>query len=236
MNIVSSRDKDFRLEEFKILHGEVEQRAKEQRDMERNVVLLTGAIYAFLLTHPDALGSGAFDGQSAESLRPLKESCLALLKSGSLDALKAGCLNALKLGPLFDNWAWYLPPIINLLAFIRWRESGLLIELLAKYLRLVESNYLLPLKLEKEEEECANGWEAFLAQERRKERVPNIVSLTHKIFWIVVCAGPWLAPTLLSSGFANAAPQGLIPTICGLLCFISIAVVWRLARPRPDLA
>ncbi len=236
MNIVSSRDKDFRLEEFKILRGEVEQRAKEQRDMERNVVLLTGAIYAFLLIHPDALGAGSFDAQSAQSLRPLKDSCLAALKSGSLDALKAGCLSALKLGSLFDNWAWYLPPIINLLAFIRWRESGLLIELLAKYLRLVESNYLLPLKLEREGEKDVSGWEVFLAQERRRARVPNIVSLTHKIFWIVVCAGPWLAPTLLSSGLTSAAPQGLIPTLCGLLCFISIAVVWWLARPRPDLA
>ena len=39
----------IRLEEFRVLRGEIELRAGEQRAMERNVVLLAAAIYAFLL-------------------------------------------------------------------------------------------------------------------------------------------------------------------------------------------
>ncbi|MBV9824565.1 MAG: hypothetical protein JO001_02620 [Alphaproteobacteria bacterium] len=38
------------LEEFKILRGEIELRASEQRGMERNVILIAAAIYGFLLT------------------------------------------------------------------------------------------------------------------------------------------------------------------------------------------
>src|SRR6202012_1423761 len=39
----------IRLEEFRVLRGEIELRASEQRAMERNVVLLAASIYAFLL-------------------------------------------------------------------------------------------------------------------------------------------------------------------------------------------
>ena len=39
----------FRLEEFKVLRGEIELRATEQRGMERNVILVAAAIYGFLL-------------------------------------------------------------------------------------------------------------------------------------------------------------------------------------------
>jgi hypothetical protein len=40
----------LRLEEYKILRGEIELRATEQRSMERNVVLIAAAVYGFLLT------------------------------------------------------------------------------------------------------------------------------------------------------------------------------------------
>jgi hypothetical protein len=43
------RDK-LRMEEFKILRGEIEQRSSEGRTMERNVILISAAIYGFLLT------------------------------------------------------------------------------------------------------------------------------------------------------------------------------------------
>jgi hypothetical protein len=39
----------IRLEEFKVLRGEIELRASEQRAMERNVILLSASIYGFLL-------------------------------------------------------------------------------------------------------------------------------------------------------------------------------------------
>jgi hypothetical protein len=39
----------MRLEEFRLLRGEIELRASEQRAMERNVILLSASIYGFLL-------------------------------------------------------------------------------------------------------------------------------------------------------------------------------------------
>jgi hypothetical protein len=40
----------FRLKEFELLRGEVEHRSQEQRAMERNVVILTAAIFTFLVS------------------------------------------------------------------------------------------------------------------------------------------------------------------------------------------
>jgi hypothetical protein len=144
--------KAIRLEEFKILRAEVEQRASEQRIMERNVVLATGAIYSFLLT------------QHCSFAHSLHTACK--LQNAE-----------------YVQLAWYLPPIINLLAFIRWRDSALLIEMLAAYLRKAEVS-LMP----------GSGWEHFLYKMRGKQKpddkqAPDIITISTILFWIVMCAG-----------------------------------------------
>src|SRR5215210_2539473 len=40
--------------------------------------------------------------------------------------------------PLLERFMWFLPPIIGFLALIRWRESVVMIETLAEYLRRLE--------------------------------------------------------------------------------------------------
>jgi hypothetical protein len=40
----------LKLEDFKVLHGEIELRSSEVRTMERNVIIISAAIYGFLLT------------------------------------------------------------------------------------------------------------------------------------------------------------------------------------------
>ena len=48
----SEQASQFRAEEYGILRGEVEDRSKEQREMERNVVVITTAVISFLLVNP----------------------------------------------------------------------------------------------------------------------------------------------------------------------------------------
>jgi hypothetical protein len=56
----------IRLEEFRGLRGEIELRASEQRAMERNVILLSASIYAFLLYPKD---KAAIDPDSEQFLQ-----------------------------------------------------------------------------------------------------------------------------------------------------------------------
>lgn len=44
--------RELRADEYRILRGEIEERSKEQREMERNVVVIIAAIISFLLVNP----------------------------------------------------------------------------------------------------------------------------------------------------------------------------------------
>ena len=45
----------FQIEEHRILRGEIELRSREGRSMERNVMLVSAAVYGFLLTPKDGV-------------------------------------------------------------------------------------------------------------------------------------------------------------------------------------
>jgi len=48
----SEKASELQADEYRILRGEIEERSKEQREMERNVVIITTAIISFLLVNP----------------------------------------------------------------------------------------------------------------------------------------------------------------------------------------
>ena len=162
-----------RLEEFKALRGEVELRAVEQRTMERNVVLLSAAIYAFLLFPKGHLGN------------PKDEIYLEL--------------------------AWYLPPLFNFLAFMRWLESIKMIAGLAQYLRTIE----------------LNGWEMHLLRARERRDFP-IVSWWYAPFWLIMSVGS------LTLGYLHMHPpqihQWMGVTVIGIVG--TIVIIGMLARLR----
>jgi hypothetical protein len=141
----------LKLEEFKILRGEIELRSSEGRTMERNVMIISAVIYGFLLTP----------------------------KSGDLSALDK----------IYVDQAWYLPPILNFLALVRWRESMTTIVALAAYLRGIETAHM-----------GGKGREAYL-ECLRKKRTNPMISPWYTFFWIVIVVGPLAIGLLRHLGY-----------------------------------
>jgi hypothetical protein len=141
----------LKLEEFKILRGEIELRSSEGRTMERNVMIISAVIYGFLLTP----------------------------KSGNISDLDK----------IYVDQAWYLPPILNFLALVRWRESITMIVALAAYLRGIETAHM-----------GGKGWEAYL-EYRRTKRTNRMISPWYTFFWIVIIVGPLAIGLLRHLGY-----------------------------------
>jgi hypothetical protein len=73
------------------------------------------------------------------------------------------CGNLSDLDKIYADRAWYLPPILNFLALVPWRESIAVIVALAAYLRASK----LP--------RWGKGWEAYL-EGRRKHRTNRMIA------------------------------------------------------------
>ena len=73
-------------------------------------------------------------------------------------------------------WAWYVPPVLSLLALARWRESVHLICQIADYTR----------EREKEVLGSKGGWETYLANSGRKLSV--LSSGYYIAFWLFLIA------------------------------------------------
>jgi hypothetical protein len=163
-------DAKLRLEEFRILRGEIELRSSEGRAMERNVMIISAAIYGFLLAPqmPDAN-----DG--------------------------------------YRGLAWYLPPLLNLLALIRWRESVKLIIALSIYIRTIEGQLM-----------NKKGWETFLFDRRRTGSNP-ILSVWYVLFWFACITGTLIAAIVHQKAFgSNTTVASLVLGIAmsGVVLFI----------------
>lgn len=70
----------LKVEEFKILRGEIELRATEQRSMERNVILIAAATYGFLLTPKTGISQDDIRFVNLAWYLPAVFSFLALLR------------------------------------------------------------------------------------------------------------------------------------------------------------
>jgi hypothetical protein len=83
--------------------------------------------------------------------------------------------------PKIDNYhdlAWYLPPLLNFLALVRWRESVLLIMALSDYIKGIERASMK-----------RNGWEVFLARRRNNPKKNPALSIWYIGFWCACIGG-----------------------------------------------
>jgi hypothetical protein len=120
------------------------------------------------------------------------------------------------------NLAWSLPPLIGLLALIRWRESVRMIRHLALYLKGREHAVMGP----------NQGWENYLAKARTKGDVP-IVSGWYLVFWTLLLGGTSAISAYKNLTWLNW--QSLVPaTIAAALVGLGI-VVYVLNSPSKNI-
>lgn len=163
--------RQYWIAEFKTLRREIEIRSQEQRQMERYVLIGDAAIYSFLVSQQK--GSLATKSETAKPdqtfLRP---------------------------DPILEGIAWYLPPLLALLALVRWAASNGMIAHIARYLQTRERDFVGE----------KGGWECHLSETRRRSgREVSMVSWWYFVFWTVLVAAPsalaWYQHPLLSTGY-----------------------------------
>jgi hypothetical protein len=167
----------LRVEEYKILRGEIEQRSCEGRTMERYAMLVSAAVY------------GGF-----------------LLKDGVTQKGDGALCYAL---------AWYLPPLFNFLAMLRWRETTRMMEKLASYIRRVE------------ERNMGGGWEIFL-EKTRSDNSASLVSSWYIVFWTACIVVPATMALIHTFGMLDDGAGAHVmhnPWLVSIIVLVAVGVV-----------